>query len=136
MEGKTKVVVVFYSLYTHAWTVAKAIAEGYVSLVLILLLMACLSAKQVEDVEAEIYQVAETLPDHVIELMHARETKELMKGVPVINEDRQKMMDILRDADALIIGAGTRFGSSPAQLKAFMDSLGQLWASDALVGKV
>ena len=29
MEGKkTKVVVVFYSLYTHAWTMANAIAEG------------------------------------------------------------------------------------------------------------
>jgi len=32
MDAKknTKVVVVFYSLYTHAWTVAEAIAEGFV----------------------------------------------------------------------------------------------------------
>jgi len=36
-KKNTKVVVVFYSLYTHAWTVAEAIAEGLVSQYLLVL---------------------------------------------------------------------------------------------------
>ena len=31
-EHPVKVVVVYYSLYTHAWTMAQAIAEGYAPL--------------------------------------------------------------------------------------------------------
>jgi NAD(P)H dehydrogenase (quinone) len=48
---KTKVVVIFYSLYTHTWQLAQAIAEG---------------AKEVDGVEVEMYQVPELLPDDVI----------------------------------------------------------------------
>jgi len=120
-EKPVKVVVVFYSLYTHAWSMAQAIAEG---------------AKEVPGVEVEVYQVAETLPKEVIEAMHATGAKEAMKDVPVINADREKMTEILKSADALVIGSGTRFGSASAQMKSFLDSLGQLWFTDALVGKV
>ena len=108
-----------------------------------LLVLACVNeteirrrAKEAEDVEVELYQVAETLPDHVIEAMGAKAAKEALKAVPVINQDRHQMMEILKSADAIILGSGTRFGSVPAQMKTFMDSLGQLWVSDALVGKV
>ena len=38
-------------------------------------------------------------------------------------------------ADAVIFGTPTRFGSVSSELKAYMDSLGGLWAQGALVGK-
>ena len=34
----------------------------------------------------------------------------------------------LANADGIIFGAPTRFGTLPAQMKAFLDSCGQLWA--------
>jgi len=46
--------VIFYSLYTHTWQLAQAIAEG---------------AKEVEGVEVEMYQVPELLPEEVIKKM-------------------------------------------------------------------
>ena len=36
----------------------------------------------------------------------------------------------------MVIGTGTRFGSISAQMKSFLDSLGQLWMTGALAGKV
>ena len=38
-------------------------------------------------------------------------------------------------ADAIILGTPTRFGNVSAELKAYIDSLGGLWASGKLVGK-
>jgi NAD(P)H dehydrogenase (quinone) len=38
-------------------------------------------------------------------------------------------------ADAIIFGTPTRFGNVSAELKAFIDSLGSLWATGALNGK-
>lgn len=38
-------------------------------------------------------------------------------------------------ADAIIFGSPTRFGNVSAELKAFIDSLGSLWAKGALNGK-
>jgi NAD(P)H dehydrogenase (quinone) len=39
-------------------------------------------------------------------------------------------------ADAMIFGSPTRFGAITAELKAYIDSLGGLWAKGALNGKV
>jgi NAD(P)H dehydrogenase (quinone) len=39
-------------------------------------------------------------------------------------------------ADAIIFGTPTRFGSVSSELKAYIDSLGGLWAQGKLVGKV
>src|ERR1700754_1836093 len=39
-------------------------------------------------------------------------------------------------ADAVIFGTPTRFGSPAAQLRAFLDSLGGLWAAGKLADKV
>lgn len=50
----TKVVVIFYSLYTHTWQLAQAIVAG---------------AREVEGVEVELYQVPELLSDEVINKM-------------------------------------------------------------------
>src|SRR5690606_14435920 len=37
---------------------------------------------------------------------------------------------------AIIIGAGTRFGTAAAQMRQFLDTTGGVWAKGALVGKV
>src|SRR5690606_38400419 len=42
----------------------------------------------------------------------------------------------LEHYDAIIIGAPTRFGRVPAQMAAFLDQAGGLWARGALHGKV
>ena len=39
-------------------------------------------------------------------------------------------------ADAIIFGSPTRFGAAAAELKAYIDSLGGLWATGALNGKL
>src|SRR6185437_1543951 len=42
----------------------------------------------------------------------------------------------LAEADAILIGTGTRFGSATAQMQAFFDATGSHWGTGALVGKV
>ncbi len=42
----------------------------------------------------------------------------------------------LADYDAIVIGAGTRFGRMPSQMANFLDQAGGLWAKGALNGKV
>jgi NAD(P)H dehydrogenase (quinone) len=115
----TKVVVIFYSLYTHTWQLARAIVDG---------------AKTVEDVEVEIYQVPELLSDEVINKMGATQPKEAMKHIPVITSDIRK--DVIKGADAIFFGSPTRFGVMTAQMKSFFDALGGLWYENACVGKV
>lgn len=43
--------------------------------------------------------------------------------------------DALKEVDGLILGAPTRYGRVPAQVSAFFDKCGGLWASGALNGK-
>jgi len=110
-----KLHVVFYSMYTHVYRLAEAIAEG---------------ARSVPGAEVSVFQVAETLPDEVLEKMHAKDVKASFADVPVAKADD------LRSADAILFGTPTRYENVCAQMQAFMDSTGQLWASGALVGKV
>jgi len=111
---KTKIQVIFHSLYGHVYHLASAIAEG---------------AREVPGVEVELLQVQETLPDAILAKMGALEAKKSFAHVPVADPKR------LVEADAVIVGAGTRYGSAPAQLQAFFDSTGALWATGALIGK-
>lgn len=110
----TKIKVIFHSLYGHVHQLAEALAEG---------------ARSVPGTEVEILQVAETLPDEVLAKMGAVEAKKAFAHIPVA-----KPSD-LADADGLLFGSGTRFGSASAQLQAFFDSTGGLWAKGALIGK-
>lgn len=110
----TKIKVVFHSLYGHTYRLAEALAEG---------------ARSVPGTEVEILQVAETLPDEVLAKMGAVEAKKVFAHIPVA-----KASD-LTDADGLLFGSGTRFGSASAQLQAFFDTTGGLWAKGALIGK-
>ena len=109
-----KVYVVFYSMYGHVWRLATAEAEG---------------AASVDGVEAKMLQVPETLGESVLKGMGAIEPRKQFADVPVAG------MNTLEEADAVIFGTPTRFGNMCGQMKAYIDSLGQLWAKNALVGK-
>jgi NAD(P)H dehydrogenase (quinone) len=110
-----KVQVIFYSMYGHMWKMAEAIAEG---------------ARQVPGAQVDLYQVAETLPQAVLEKMGAVDAKKAFAHIPLAD------IANLSKADAIIIGAPTRFGSAAAQMQTFFDSSGQHWLTGALVGKV
>jgi NAD(P)H dehydrogenase (quinone) len=94
---------------------AQAVAEG---------------AKEIEGMDVEIKRVPETLSPEIIAMMGATEAQKAMEHIPVAN------LDDLEEADGIIFGTGTRFGNMSAQMKAFLDSTGGLWAKGALVGKV
>jgi NAD(P)H dehydrogenase (quinone) len=110
-----KVQVIFYSTYGHVWRLAEAVAEG---------------ARAVAGTDVQVLQVAETLPEEVLAKMGAVEARKAFAHVPVADPKR------LAEADAIILGTPTRYGSATAQLRAFLDATGQLWASGALIGKV
>lgn len=111
----TKIKVVFHSLYGHVYQLAEAIAAG---------------AREVPGVEVELLQVAELLPDSVLEKMGALEAKKAFAHVPVAQASA------LAEADGILFGTGTRFGSASASMQAFFDATGGLWAKGALIGKV
>ena len=111
----TKIKVVFHSLYGHVYQLAEAIAAG---------------AREVPGVEVELLQVAELLPDAVLEKMGAVEAKKAFAHVPVAQASA------LVEADAILFGTGTRFGSASASMQAFFDTTGGLWAKGALIGKI
>jgi len=110
-----KVQIVFYSLYGHIYHMANAVAEG---------------ARSVPGTQVEMYQVAETLPQAVLEKMGAVEAKKAFAHVPIADAKK------LNEADAVILGTGTRFGSATAQMQAFLDATGGHWGTGALIGKV
>jgi len=110
-----KVQVIFYSMYGHVYRMAEAVAEG---------------AKQVSGAEVSLYQVADLMPDDVLEKYGAKAAKTAFAKVPVAKVDQ------LAEADAIIFGTPTRFGNMAAQMRNFLDQTGQLWMKGALVGKV
>src|SRR4051812_34856933 len=110
-----KVQVIFYSPYGHVWRLAEAVAEG---------------ARAVAGADVQVLQVAETLPPEVLEKMGATQAKKAFAHVPVADPHR------LAEADAIILGTPTRYGSATAQMRAFLDNTGGLWVSGALIGKV
>ena len=110
-----KINIVFHSLYGHVFKMAEAVAEG---------------AREVEGADVNVFQVAETLPDDVLETMGALETKKMFAHIPIAT------VDTLSEADAIIFGTPTRFGMMSAQMRTLMDRTGGLWAEGALIEKV
>ena len=109
-----KLLVVYYSLYEHVYNLAKAAAEG---------------ARSVENMEASLRRVPETLPESVLKSMGAMESQEEQAHVPICTVEE------MGEADAIIFGSPTRFGNMCGQMRQFLDGTGQLWMSGALVGK-
>jgi len=107
--------VVFYSMYGHIYTMAKAIVEG---------------VKEVDGADVTLYQVSELVPDEILEKSGAKAAREAFAHIPLISPDQ------LAEADAIIFGTPTRFGNMCAQMRNFLDQTGKLWVSGGLAGKV
>lgn len=113
--AKPRILVVFHSLYGHVYKMAQSIAEG---------------AKKSGNVEVILCKVKETLPADILETMGAKDFQKVIKDIPVCTPDD------LAKADAIIFGTPTRFGNMSAQMRALLDSTGQLWQNGSLIGKV
>jgi len=112
---KTKIQIIFYSMYGHIYELVKEIAKG---------------AELVDQVEVEIFKVPELISDDVLETTGAKAAQQSFAHIPVARVDH------LRDADALIFGTPTRYGNMCAQMRNFLDQTGGLWVKNALAGKV
>ena len=110
-----KVQVIFYSTYGHVFRLAEAIVHG---------------AREVAGTDVQLFRVAETLPNEVLVKMGAVEAQKAFAHVPIADPKR------LAEADAIILGTPTRYGSAAAQMRAFLDATGSLWGAGALIGKV
>jgi len=106
----SKVLVLYYSTYGHIETLAKAVAEGAQSI----------------GAQVDLKRVPETVPAELAKTAHFK----LEQTAPVATVAE------LEHYDAIIVGAPTRFGRMPAQMAAFLDQAGGLWARGALHGKV
>ncbi|HEY8095324.1 MAG TPA: NAD(P)H:quinone oxidoreductase [Methylobacter sp.] len=107
----TKVLVLYYSMYGHIETMAKAVADG---------------ARGVEGTEVDIKRVPDLVPEDVARKAGAK----LDQDAPIATVDE------LSDYDAIIFGTPTRFGNMCAQMRNFLDRTGRLWLSGGLIGKV
>ena len=107
--------IIFYSMYGHIYRMAEAVAAG---------------AREVAGNKVELLQVAELVPDAVLEKMGAKAARKAFAQVPTAT------VEGLIGADAIIFGTPTRFGMMCAQMRNFLDQTGGLWAKGALVGKV
>ncbi|SON56915.1 NAD(P)H dehydrogenase (quinone) [Hartmannibacter diazotrophicus] len=105
-----KVLVLYYSAYGHIEAMAKAVAEGAAS----------------EGADVTIKRVPELVPEEVAKASHFK----LDQDAPIATVDE------LSDYDAIIFGAGTRFGTVASQMRNFIDQTGSLWFQGKLVGKV
>ena len=105
-----RILVLYHSAYGHIETMAQAVAEG---------------ARET-GAQVDIKRVPETAPEDVARAAHFK----LDQAAPIAT------IAELADYDAIIIGAGTRFGRMNSQMAAFLDQAGGLWARGALNGKV
>lgn len=104
-----KVAIVFYSLYGHVVKLAEAEKKGV----------------EAAGGQADIYQIAETLPEEILTKMYAPPKSAYPVATP----------ETLLKYDAFLFGIPTRYGNFPAQWKTFWDATGQLWATGGLYGK-
>jgi NAD(P)H dehydrogenase (quinone) len=114
-NAMAKIHVIFYSMYGHVHQLAEAVADG---------------ARQVGGSEVKLFQVAELVPDAVLEKSGAKQARAAFAQVPVAT------VDDLAAADAILFGTPTRFGNMAAQMRNFLDQTGGLWAKGGLIGKV
>ncbi|KAM5534733.1 hypothetical protein V8D89_011597 [Ganoderma adspersum] len=104
-----KVAIIIYTMYGHIAKLAESVKAGVES----------------AGGSATIFQISETLPQDILEKMHAPAKPDY----PVIGPND------LPNYDAFIFGVPTRYGNFPAQWKNFWDATGQLWAGGKLHGK-
>ncbi|CVI63461.1 NAD(P)H:quinone oxidoreductase type IV (plasmid) [Agrobacterium leguminum] len=105
-----KILVLYYSSYGHIETMAYAVAEGAKSTGAVVI----------------VKRVPELVPEEVAKSSHFK----LDQAAPIATVDE------LVEYDAIIVGAGTRFGTVASQMRNFWDQTGSLWFNGKLVGKV
>lgn len=105
-----KVLVLYYSAYGHIETMAHAVAEG----------------ARGAGAQVDIKRVPELVPEELARKSHFK----LDQAAPIAK------IDDLPNYDAVIVGAGTRFGRLPSQMASFLDQGGGLWVRGAMHGKV
>lgn len=105
-----KVLVLYYSSYGHVETMAYAVAEGAKS----------------AGADVVVKRVPELVPEEVAKSSHFK----LDQPAPIAT------IDELSEYDAIIVGAGTRFGTMASQMRNFWDQTGGHWFNGKLVGKV
>ncbi len=105
-----KVLVLYYSSYGHIEAMAKAVAEGAVQ----------------GGAQVDIKRVPETAPDEAVRSGHFKVDQDA--PIATVSE--------LESYDAIMVGAGTRYGRIPSQMAAFLDGTGGLWQRGALEGKI
>ena len=105
------VLILYYSMYGHVETMAKAVAEG---------------ARSVEGVGVTIKRVPELMSEDAARKAGAK----LGQEAPIATVDE------LPNYDAIIFGTPTRFGNMCGQMRNFLDQTGKHWMSGALIGKV
>ena len=106
-----RILVLYHSTYGHIEAMAEAVAEG---------------ARSVDGSVVDIRRVPELVPEEL-----ARQSGyKLDQAAPVATVDE------LGDYDAVIVGAGTRYGTAASQMRSFLDQTGGLWMKGGLVGKV
>jgi NAD(P)H dehydrogenase (quinone) len=106
-----KVLVLYYSMYGHIETMAKAVADG---------------VRSVAGTKVTLKRV----PDLLSEEMARKAGAKLDQEAPLAEVDE------LPDYDAIIFGTPTRFGNMCAQMRNFLDQTGRLWQNGSLIGKV
>ena len=106
-----RILVLYHSTYGHIEAMAEAVAEG---------------ARSVEGAVVDIRRVPELVPEEL-----ARQSGyKLDQAAPVATVDE------LGGYDAVIVGAGTRYGTAASQMRNFLDQTGAIWMKGGLVGKV
>ncbi|KAG2194447.1 hypothetical protein INT47_003815 [Mucor saturninus] len=109
MSAPAKVYVVIYTVYHHVHKLAVEVQKGLES----------------TGVQTKMFQVQETLPESVLKNIHAPPKPDL----PIIRPEQ------LNDADGILFGFPTRFGSMPSQVKGLLDGTGAAFAKGTLHGK-
>lgn len=106
-----KILVLYHSTYGHIEKMAEAVAEG---------------ARSVEGVTVDVKRVPELVPEDL-----ARQSGyKLDQAAPIAKPEE------LANYDAVIVGAGTRYGTAASQMRNFLDQTGGIWMKGALIGKV
>jgi NAD(P)H dehydrogenase (quinone) len=105
-----KVLVLYHSTYGHIETMAYAVAEGAKS----------------EGADVTVMRVPELVPDEVAKASHYKMDQVAPIATPAD----------LEAYDAIIVGAGTRFGTVASQMRNFWDQTGGQWFAGKLIGKL
>ncbi|HEX2548737.1 MAG TPA: NAD(P)H:quinone oxidoreductase [Gammaproteobacteria bacterium] len=112
---KTKIQIIFYSMYGHVFKMAESVLKG---------------VEEVTDVEGELFQIPELVPESILEKSGAAAARKKFSQIPFATPEQ------LANADGVIFGTPTRYGNMCAQMRNFLDQTGGLWMKNSLVGKL